>query len=351
MLKLLENEDEVAEAQGRFEKLIQKEATSAKRILIGFPSGSMEAETYWMEELGLWCAFEHAGNRYWNALGLANPFVVKTPPPDVEINPPLSGVNRRIAGGFATDERGRTYLIHRGKIGGGKKGVGKNAFLRWYTGESESKAGEQSLYGGELIEMMDGDDVTPVIVIGWLEEPRLLDRLAQFVLCASEFRKLASAQQIRGKRKTPAVEAGPADDLRELLSEEFAGTKQYTQKRNVVAQCDHGLVVNELLRLLREEGHVARRDLLRDAYILKGERVSHLFEVKTSSNTTSLYAAVGQLLWHGGGGRANRLVCVLPRGIEAKAEQRLKTLNISVVEYDWDANNKPEFYDLDEALA
>lgn len=73
MLKLLANKKAVAEAQGRFEERIQEAATSVKRILIGFPSGSMEAETYWLEELGLWCAFEHAGNRYWNAWGWETP--------------------------------------------------------------------------------------------------------------------------------------------------------------------------------------------------------------------------------------------------------------------------------------
>ncbi|WNZ60945.1 hypothetical protein QEG98_34295 [Myxococcus sp. MxC21-1] len=171
MLYLLESEGEIAEAQRRFEALVQAAATSVKRIRIGFPSGSMDAETYWMGDRDLWCAFEHAGNRYWNALGLGNPFEVKTPPPDVEINPPLSGINRRIAGGFAADESGRIYLIHRGKVGGGKKGVGKVAFLRWYTGESETKGGEQSLHGGELLEMMDDGEATQVIVIGGSPTP------------------------------------------------------------------------------------------------------------------------------------------------------------------------------------
>jgi hypothetical protein len=351
MLKLLEDENEITEAQGHLERRIQEDATSSKRIFIGFPSGKMEADTYWIEHLDLWCAFEHAGNRYWNALGLGNPFEVTTPPPGVEINPPISGIDRRIAGGFVADEAGRLYLIHRGKVGGGRKGVGKNAFLRWYTGESESKAGDQSLYGGELIEISDGDQVTPVIVIGALDEPRFLDRLTEFVRCSSEFRELASRNQLRPKRTAPSAEAGPADDLNELLSEEYAGTKQYTRNQDVIAQCDHGLVVNQLLRLLREDGHDARRDLLRDGFILKGSKVTHLFEVKTATNTTSLYAAVGQLFWHGGGNRADRLISVLPKGFDDKVAQRLKALSIRVVTYDWDSDNKPTFHGLKEALS
>lgn len=351
MLKLLDNEEEITEAQGRLEQLIQDEATSSKRIFIGFPSGKMEAETYWIEHLELWCAFEHAGNRYWNALGLGNPFVVTTPPPSVEINPPLAGIDRRIAGGFVADETGRLYLIHRGKVGGGRKGVGKNAFLRWYTGESESTTGDQSLYGGELIEIDDGDQISPVIVIGALDEPRFLDRLAEFVRCSSEFRELAAAKKLRPRRLAPSIEAGPANDLKELLSEEFEGTKQYTRNRNVVAHCDHGVVVNHLLRILRKDGHAAQRDSLRDAFILKRNRVTHLFEVKTATNTTSIYAAVGQLLWHGGGNRADRLISVLPRGLDYKVEQRLNALSIRVVVYDWDADNKPTFNGLKEALS
>ncbi|WNZ60944.1 hypothetical protein QEG98_34290 [Myxococcus sp. MxC21-1] len=167
----------------------------------------------------------------------------------------------------------------------------------------------------------------------------------------SEFRKLAAAGQIRRRKKTPAVEGGPADGLHVLEREEFAGTKQYIQPRNVVAQCDHGLVVNHLLRMLRAAGHIARRDMLRDAYILKGGKVTHLFEVKTAADTTSIYAAVGQLLWHGGGGSANRLICVLPRTIKKEAAQRLGALGIRVVAYHWSTNNELTFDGLDVALS
>jgi len=34
-------------------------------------------------------------------------------------------MNRTIAGAFASDDEGNIYLVHRGRIGGGKKGIGR----------------------------------------------------------------------------------------------------------------------------------------------------------------------------------------------------------------------------------
>lgn len=76
---------------------------------------------------------ESATPRHWNVFGLtrnldesaSNAIVV-------EINIPLSGYSRKVAGLFARDEKGRIFLLHSGKIGGGRKGIGATNFLKWY---------------------------------------------------------------------------------------------------------------------------------------------------------------------------------------------------------------------------
>lgn len=70
--------------------------------------------------------------RYWCAYGTQDPTESKTLSITCEINPPRSGVNRRCGGLFVRDSRGRIYLAHSGKVGGGGTGVGKTAFTAWY---------------------------------------------------------------------------------------------------------------------------------------------------------------------------------------------------------------------------
>jgi hypothetical protein len=66
--------------------------------------------------------------RFWNAFGTelketGSQSIV------VEVNPPLRRLDGRASGLFAKNSAGFTYLLHRGRVGGGAKGVGKNAFL------------------------------------------------------------------------------------------------------------------------------------------------------------------------------------------------------------------------------
>ncbi|MGH8428528.1 MAG: HNH endonuclease [Gammaproteobacteria bacterium] len=56
-----------------------------------------------------------------------------------ETNVALDGKSLRVAGLFAKDsDTGSIVLLHRGKVGGGRKGIGKTAFLSWYKGPTVS---------------------------------------------------------------------------------------------------------------------------------------------------------------------------------------------------------------------
>lgn len=96
-----------------------------------------------------------------------------------EINPPRIGINRQCAGLFIRDSTGSVYLAHSGKIGGGRAGVGKAAFMR----------------------SVDKNDVVPVvfpngqqveyIVIGRIDDNDFLADLTRFVHAVAEFKKAA----------------------------------------------------------------------------------------------------------------------------------------------------------------
>ena len=77
--------------------------------------------------------------RFWNAFGLTSHLALsRSNVIVVELNVALDGKSRQVAGLFARDEStGSTFLMHSGKVGGGKAGVGKQSFLAWYGQPSE----------------------------------------------------------------------------------------------------------------------------------------------------------------------------------------------------------------------
>ena len=59
-----------------------------------------------------------------------------------EINPPLEGLDKRVQGAFARDND-RIWLLYRGKIGGGRPGIGRRLFFENYLKEIKDIAGDR----------------------------------------------------------------------------------------------------------------------------------------------------------------------------------------------------------------
>lgn len=163
----------IAKAQSVFEERVRNAASKSDLITLGYQGGGSEAMAYQVAPLNFWVAIADSGNRYWNALGIGNPFedgstII------AEINPPKTGIDRNIAGVFIEDEKGTIYLAHRGKIGGGREGIGKNAFLGWYT---------------EALDLVnDAGKYNEMIVIGALDDKKLIENLATFTNSVSAFK-------------------------------------------------------------------------------------------------------------------------------------------------------------------
>ncbi len=96
----------------------------------------------------------------------------------MEINPPVEGINRRIGGIFAEDDQKMKYLLHRGKIGGGRAGIGKKEFMKWFK--------EQ---GGKTICLDDGNQRNEVIFITALNDKHLVHKIAFFVKQVDQFKQ------------------------------------------------------------------------------------------------------------------------------------------------------------------
>jgi hypothetical protein len=241
-----------------------------------------------------------------------------------EINFPLSGIDRRVSGALAEDQRGRLFLVHRGQIGGGRKGIGAELFWKHFDGQPSI--------------VVDGDRETEVVVLGSIESPRLLRQIQFFVWEVERIKALA-----RPLDQTGAENDGGQFVEIEDIGEEFEGTKTYTVTQKIEAECEHGIIVNRLRQMLRRQGYSIGKDLFRDLYVHRKGIITSLFEVKPDTSTTSIYSAVGQLLIHSVT-QTNQpnLVFVVPEELSNQTRDKLKKIGINVLGYRW-ADGEPDF--------
>jgi hypothetical protein len=325
-LRIVADADIMTNARDQIITAFRRHGADRVSTVIGYPGGNQSSKVYWAEDLGIWFAWDViAKSRYWNAFGTWNPKQNKMVPICCEINFPLSGIDRRISGAVAEDERGRLFLVHRGQIGGGRKGIGAELFWKHFDGEPSS--------------VIDGDRETELVVVGSIESPRLLRQIQFFVREVERIKALAHPPDDQASPENAGGESIEIEDI----GEEFEGTKTYTLTRKVDAACDHGIIVNRLRRLLRKQGYSTGKDRFRDLYVHRKGRIASLFEVKPDTSTTSIYSAVGQLLIHSIVQVTRpKLVFVAPEDLSVQTRNKLKKIGIHVLGYRW-VDGEPDF--------
>ena len=164
---------EAAEIRSAYDVLNQRlrDGAESYRKPVGHAGGTGLFSVYWRPEEKFWSLFDPdvAETRYWCCFGIWNPADKSILDITCEINCPYHGINRRTAGAFVRDVDGRLYVTHSGRVGGGRKGIGKFAFLEWY--------GEDKM---EDISWPDGK-VTKAIIIGQLNEQHRCRQIGQFL--------------------------------------------------------------------------------------------------------------------------------------------------------------------------
>src|SRR4030067_3014964 len=156
----LTNAKEIRAAYVTFARMLKRGGKQYLRT-VGWPGGNTQEKVYWNDELGIWSFFTPLDNRYWCLFGTKDAAKENYLPIIAEVNPPLRGINRRCAGLFARDGKGKVFLAHSGKIGGGKEGSGKNTLENLYRGGN-----------WQTISWPDGLD-TEAIVIGRVDSKLL----------------------------------------------------------------------------------------------------------------------------------------------------------------------------------
>jgi 5-methylcytosine-specific restriction enzyme A len=170
MFKVLENRQEIERAEITFQGLMKRRANQISRQNVGWPGGSREEEVSLSSELGIWWVMrQHEEGRYWNVFGelFRGEGETRVENIGVEINFPLAGIRRSIGAAVAKDDYGSISVFHRGKIGGGKKGVSKALFHERWKGP------------WELVQ--DGDRCTKMVFVGRFEDKSFPEKIADFV--------------------------------------------------------------------------------------------------------------------------------------------------------------------------
>ena len=331
-LKPLTKRSETERAYKLLHKRLVRGARKFTRKL-GWQGGGDEHTLYWHPDVGIWAVLEdkYAGKRFWCCYGTDDPESGDNFGITCEINPPWSGTNRRCAGVFAKDINGQVYLAHTGKLGGGRKGVGKSNFLAFY--------GRENL---ETVVWPDGQ-TTEAVIIGRVDGKRLVAHIADFVMKAEQFKALiGSGVEIFQEQV----------DTESRFTPEFSGPRRpYRIGDPIESRCSHGLVVNGLAAELRARGLDIHSDRPRDLFIRQGAaNTGVLFEVKTDLSTSSIYSLIGQLLYHGTCRPAMpRLVAVLPGHPGDRTGEVLSRLGIAALSYKF-AGKQTVFENLDEVL-
>lgn len=331
MLKIISSKAEIAYCQTELFSRLDKMKSGKKQFYLGTRGGGGFYLVSYSSELGIWWYKGVANNkkRYWNAFGVGSSPETLTQDYFIEINYPMQGTNRRVAALWAKDEWGKIFLMHSGKMGGGKKGFTKEFFFQHYNGTYESvnflnKKNEYVLIGGLY------DTLLPYQVAQYVKE---VFRIKNINISSTELVSSFEKESI-------------------IFSEEFSGKKTpYSLQMEVAPNCNHGLIVNELAKILNSMNLAYGNDKRKDLFIVKSNNShTHLFEIKSAISLQNIYTAIGQLFLNSQRLKIKpHLIFVCPEEIPSELVTDLKSLNIITITFSWE-KGIPKFKNLNRAI-
>lgn len=274
MLKVIDDEKLIRKYAKLFARSFKPFADEAIKVKLGHQGASFPARIFWSKKLGIWSFSKTVKSvRYWNAFGTERPRVDSQSAITAEINFPWSGIDRKTGAAFATDAGGRVYAVHRGKIGGGKKGIGKSLF--------------EDNYRGLWVWMEDGDALGQVAVIGALDSPRFALQAALFVRKVGQMKSAVSLSQ-----QTSLNFAEVA------FREERIGSPPSLSVDNIAEACDHDLIVSQLAALLQRWKYKTGNDAGRELFLIPPDsnQIAYVLAVPSDNTHKSILSAAAGLL-------------------------------------------------------
>lgn len=285
-LTLLEGKTDKAAAQSLLNRLMRAawNGREVRRVVWRPSSQDMDIShngEYWFASDAIGRAPEKP--RYWNPLGSYNE--TGNLQIAVEINIPISSNERRVSGFFAKDgETDDLYLMHDGGVGGGREGIGRDAFLAWS--------------GEKPVPVYDSrGDVRFGIIVGPLKPHLIADHIARFAQKAAAFKQAV--------KDGSGPDAATIEELQRSYDDyyrEFSGKKKGQRAREFEYISRHGDVVHALSKWRTGASRPNER-IVKNAFIDLGVEVANvlteIYEVKTNADRQTLYTAIGQIFVHG----------------------------------------------------
>jgi hypothetical protein len=324
MFILLESKRDIALAQSRLKSTIRRDFTKTVMKDIGYPGGIRRDARlhtdgkYWFETHDRRRGKNERRLNWFGYLRAGSSVNIT-----VEVNPPYDGINKMTGGFFVKDsDSGKVYLFHSGRVGGGKKGVGMTAFLAWSNPPLENvfdSAGNSRR--GVLVMPIAGSGATRSLT-------RYIDEIANF--------KIA--------RDHGEIETAEARENQRLFREVYAegrGRRKGHRASEIDYLSRHGDVVDALRAWCEANSRVTGNRLVKNAFfdlgVSSGPTLAEVYEVKTSTKRSNIYAAIGQLLVHGNAASCKRTM-VLPakEHIANDLMGALKRLNIKLLRFKLD---------------
>lgn len=150
---ILTHRQKIENAQRQFVAKLEERCNRQIPVKVGHKGGHEERLIRWSRLLGLWFYSEkREASRYWNIFGLSEAAPRENSMLSIvcEINPPVEGLNKRAQGVFMRDNNRHIWLLHRGKIGSGKPGIGRKLFFENYQGETRNIAEDKFAVIGDI---------------------------------------------------------------------------------------------------------------------------------------------------------------------------------------------------------
>lgn len=300
MFTLIEDQAAIKKAQSELEATISREFPRIAIQDIGWQGGRRPKSklhtngTYWF-----WSA-DHRVNvanprrlNWFGRIGEGSGVSIA-----VEVNTPYKGRNNTVGGFFARNaENGRTYLFHSGRVGGGARGVRRDALVAW------SGLQLQKVYAS------DGSQKEGILVMPTVGRGAVRPAIA-YVQEVIDFKAA-----VRNRGATFQKFESKEPEARDFYDEFFGRKKGKFSARDIDYVSRHGEVVKELFGWRKRKGLVTgqsiRKSVFLDLGVYQGEKIIEAYEVKTSATRGDIYTGIGQLFVHAKGCDCKRIL-VLP---------------------------------------
>ncbi|MDT8840012.1 hypothetical protein ParKJ_21520 [Paraburkholderia fungorum] len=341
----IEDVQELAKLSDMLTARISRQARYKRTRVVGYPSGKAEFPVNFESKNGsavLWWSSKPSddGEAIINLIGTGDPDSSRLLLIDLQFNVPIRRFARRHGGAFVRElESGAVLLAHRGIVTRGKSRVPRESLL---AETSATTSGVTSSAG--LLELF---------LVASLDSSTLLHDIANF---SQEIRRAAEVVMDGGESavsdKPPYSNRAAFDTGLGEYFDEFSGRRTLPSRDAVIVLVRHGSVVRQLSEALKRTGRVYKSALVDLAVVTKD--AAYLFEVKTSTDTASVYMAVGQLSIHAialakqFAGKAVHKVMVVPGSPPHSIRERLQDeLAIKVLSYEWNRAGPVTFSPVD----